>query len=96
MTSKQSRIEEQNTEINNARFKIDTQVQEINYLRFTVESQNQEIINLKDIIDDQDQEINSLRETIHYHSAGHNGGNPYPVHHNFHGHCQCQQCSPFY
>lgn len=52
---------------------------EINYLRSTVESQNQEIINLKDIIDDQDQEIQSLRETIDYHSAGHNGGNPYPV-----------------
>ena len=96
MTSQQSRIEEQNTEINSARFKIDTQVQEINYLRSTVESQNQEIINLKDIIDDQDQEIQSLRETIDYHSAGHNGGNPYPVYHNFHGHCQCQQCSPFY
>ena len=37
MTSQQSRIEEQNTEINSARFKIDTQVQEINYLRSTVE-----------------------------------------------------------
>ena len=96
MTSQQSRIEEQNTEIISARFQIDTQVQEINYLRSTVESQYQEIINLNDIIDDQDQEIKSLRETIPYHSAGHNGGNPYPVYHYFDGHCQCQQCSPFY
>ena len=79
MMCQQSRIEEQSAEINIDCLKIDTQVQKINHLRSTVESQNQDIINLNDTIDDQDQEIKNLRETIHYHSAGHNGGNPYPV-----------------